>query len=191
MSTANASCPHRRWTRQLLRGSTLLPCPSDNVKAFQPTCSVRSISLPRAWPSSVPEGRGGRNRERNRRIPCTSSPLRFVLRLVFAGHYGTCMHLIHVHVCTLCVYMYAPYACTCMHLMRVHVCTLCVYMYAPYACTCMHLMRVHVCTLCMYMYAPYACTCMHLMHVHVCTLYMYMYAPYACTCMHLIHVRVC
>ena len=64
MSTANANSPHQRWTRQLLSGSALLPRPSTmdtpatsrkrpassplNVKACQPTCSVRSISPPRA-----------------------------------------------------------------------------------------------------------------------------------------------
>ena len=64
MSTANANSPHQRWTRQLLRGSALLPRPSTmdtpatsrkrpassplNVKACQPTCRVRSISPPRA-----------------------------------------------------------------------------------------------------------------------------------------------
>ena len=45
--------------------------------------------MPRAWPPHPTDsevmlyryGKGGRNRERNRRIPCISPPLRFVLRL--------------------------------------------------------------------------------------------------------------
>ena len=62
-----------------------------NAEARQPTASVGSISPPRAWPPHPTDDevmlyrKGGRNRERNCRIP------RFVLRQkggVFSGHNG-------------------------------------------------------------------------------------------------------
>ena len=95
--------PATSWKRP---ASSLL-----SAKARQPTASVVSISLPRARrcptlgnaPHLVPTPhrqwlhawKGGRNCERNCRIPRLYKPLlRFVLRLrlqkggVFAGHYG-------------------------------------------------------------------------------------------------------
>ena len=45
MSTANANRPHQRWTRQLLRGSALLPRPST-LKLFSlPVASGASFRL--------------------------------------------------------------------------------------------------------------------------------------------------
>ena len=60
-----------------------------NVEAFQPTCSVRSIFPPRAWPSSPPTmrscfiGTGGGGGVIAREIVASrvQIPLRFVLRL--------------------------------------------------------------------------------------------------------------
>ena len=86
-----------------------------NAKGLHPTTSVVTISPPRTRrrpmlgdsPCLAPNfhwqwlnaQKGGRNCERNCRIPCISPPLRFVLSLrlqkgsVFVGHYGTCTKL--------------------------------------------------------------------------------------------------
>ena len=84
VSTANANRPHQRWTRQLLRGSALLSRPSTLKLVSLPLASGASLRLafgdalclppPPPPRESCFSRKGGRNRERNCRIPRISPP---------------------------------------------------------------------------------------------------------------------
>ena len=78
MYTANTDRLHQRWTRQLLRGSALLPRFSTLKLVRLPLASGASLRLalgPTPTDNDVMLYRkGGRNRERNCRIPFVGEP---------------------------------------------------------------------------------------------------------------------
>ena len=84
VSTANTDYPHQRWTRQLLHESALLPRPSTLKLVSLPISSGASLHLALGDASCLAPlptdnevilyWKGGRNRERNCRIPRISPP---------------------------------------------------------------------------------------------------------------------
>ena len=86
MSTVNTDRPQQRWTRQLLRGSALLPRPSTLKLLSLPVASGASLRLAlgdalrlaliphRQLGHALLVPEGGCNCERNRRILRTSPP---------------------------------------------------------------------------------------------------------------------
>ena len=154
MSTANANRLHQRWTRQLLRGSTLLPRPSM-LKLFSlPVASGASFRLalgPHPPPTMrscfIGTGRGGViAREIITSHVQAPSPFCSEAKVakgggggagVFAGHYGT--YTYH-YIIIVCVLPRGWYICTRVFSMwRGGIC-----MYVSYLCSTLDVHTLHI-----------------------------------------------